>query len=99
MFPYLKDRLVGAVATVLFYVPLVRELFLLSGYRDARRSVLEAALRAGESVYLLAGGEAESLLSEPGTDRMVVGGDGRLGLFRLALETRSPVVPMYTFHK
>lgn len=73
-------------------------MFLWGGYVDARRAVLEHALRSGRSVYMLPGGEAESLLCERGTDRAVCGGEGRKGFVRLALDTGSPLVPVYTFH-
>lgn len=73
-------------------------MFLWGGYVDARRAVLDRALRAGKSVFLLPGGEAESLLSARGTDRVVAGGEGRRGFVRLALDTGAPLVPVYTFH-
>ena len=73
-------------------------MFLWGGYRTATREALHAALKSKHSVYLLVGGEAESLLSERGTDRVYAAGAGRKGHVRLALATRSPLVPMYTFH-
>lgn len=96
-FPFLRGKLVGLVATVLFRVPIVRELFLLSGYRDASRSTCKRALKEGNSLYLIVGGEAESLLSRPGRDDVVLAGKGRKGLIRLALETGAPLVPVHTF--
>ena len=97
MFPERRGTLMGVVATVLFYIPVVREMFLWGGYIDARRAVLERALRDGKSVFLLPGGEAESLLCERGTDRVVAGGEGRKGFVRLALDTGALLVPVYTF--
>lgn len=95
--PFLKGRVVGLVARVLFWIPGVRELFLVNGYRDASAKVAEAALREGNSVALIIGGEAESLLSEPGTDKVVCDGRKRKGFVRLALKAGAKLVPVYMF--
>jgi hypothetical protein len=98
-FPHLRGRLVGLVATVLFKIPLVRELFLWSGYVDAgRHTALKMLRKDGQHLYFLTGGEAESLVSHPGTDRVVLAGRGRHGFVRLALEAGALLVPVYAFH-
>jgi len=89
---------VGLGAWILFQVPLVRELFLLMGWRDASRSVADRAIREGNSIYLIVGGEAESLLSRPGHDDVVVAGKRRRGFAKLALENGCELVPFYMFH-
>ena len=67
MFPWFDCG--GLVASVLFYVPLVRELFLSLGYRDASyKSALK--LLKSRSLYLNPGGEAESLETEQGTEKV-----------------------------
>ena len=59
-------KLTGLAATVIFKIPVVRELFLYMGYVDASRSVASKALAAGQSLYFCVGGEEESLLTTPG---------------------------------
>lgn len=92
-----RHRMVGLVASILFYLPGVREIFLLTGYRDVSRHTMEKALRQGNSVYLIVGGEAESLLSQPGTDKVVLAGKRRKGFVRMALSSGAPLVPCYMF--
>jgi len=89
------SRLTGLVATVIFKVPFVRELFLWMGYRDARFEVASRALSEGKSLYVIPGGEAESLECRTGEDRVVLA--GRKGFIRLALQHGAPVVPVYAF--
>ena len=95
--PFLRGRVVGLGAWILFHLPIVRELFLAAGWRDASRPVAAAALREGLSPYILVGGEAEALRSAPGRDDVVVAGRGRRGAARLALAHGAPLVPVYAF--
>jgi hypothetical protein len=95
LYPFLRGKVVGLVATVLFFLPLVRELFLSMGTRDASRQVAEQTLEEGNSIYLIVGGEAESLRSLPGTDEVVAAGKGRKGFVRLALRKNALLVPVY----
>jgi hypothetical protein len=95
--PWLRGRLVGLAASVVFRLPVVREAFLLAGLRGASRRVAQAALREGASLYLCPGGVAESLIPAPGTDRVVAAGRRRQGVVRLALAHRAPLVPVYTY--
>jgi len=97
-FPFLRNRVVFLAAKVLFYLPFVRDWFLLAGFRDAHRDVCKATLRQGNSLVICAGGEAESLLSKPGTDVLVYAGPRRKGIVRLALSERAPLVPVYSFY-
>jgi len=96
-FPWLRGRLVGLGAKILFFVPLVREVFLAIGWRDASRACAVRALSEGNSVYIIVGGEAEALLSRPGTDMAVVAGRRRRGFVKLALDSNAELVPMYCF--
>lgn len=85
----------GLVATVMFRLPVVRELFLVLGYRDARRSSADRILREGHSLFLCTGGESESLETEPGREAVCL--DGRYGFVRLALKHGAHLVPVYAF--
>jgi hypothetical protein len=97
-YPFLRGRMVGLVATVLFKIPGVREVFLWSGCRDASRHVAERALREDNSLFIIIGGEAESLLSRRGHDEIVAAGKGRQGFVRLALANGAQLVPFYMYH-
>jgi 1-acyl-sn-glycerol-3-phosphate acyltransferase len=82
-------------ATVLFRLPFVRELSLWTGCIDARRSVAEASLKRGDSLFVLPGGEAEQIRTKYG--REIVYLKRRKGFIKLAIRQGVPVVPMYVF--
>ncbi len=97
-FPFLRDKMVCFCASILFYVPFVRDIILAFGFRDASRETVRAALRQGNSVVLVVGGAAESLLALPGTDKLVILGPKRKGFVRMALQEGAALIPVYTFH-
>jgi len=93
-FPDLVDnKLTGLAATVMFKLPLVRELFIIMGYIDASRAVANKALEAGRSIYICTGGEEESILTEKGQDIVVL--RKRKGFVRLALSHGAALVPVF----
>ena len=77
---------------VMFKILLVRELFLEMGYIDASRATAQAALQAGQSLFVCTGGEEESLWTTPGTDMVVL--NKRKGFVRLALQHGAHLVPV-----
>jgi 1-acyl-sn-glycerol-3-phosphate acyltransferase len=91
--------LTGLAATVMFKIPVVRELFLVFGYIDARRAVADAALRAGKSIFVVTGGEEESMyagsVNRKGQKEDVVVLQHRKGFVRLALHNGADLVPIY----
>merc|ERR1712151_549952 len=84
---------IGLAASVLFMMPYVRELFLVMGYCDAGRSTAQRVLKSGRNLYVCTGGEAESMLTEKGKDRVVL--EDRKGFIRLALSHGADIVPIY----
>eukprot|EP00416_Gambierdiscus_australes_P018900 CAMPEP_0171072034 /NCGR_PEP_ID=MMETSP0766_2-20121228/10632_1 /TAXON_ID=439317 /ORGANISM="Gambierdiscus australes, Strain CAWD 149" /LENGTH=323 /DNA_ID=CAMNT_0011528593 /DNA_START=126 /DNA_END=1097 /DNA_ORIENTATION=- len=82
-------------ATVLFYIPLVRELALWTRCVDARRQVAAAALARGKSLMVLPGGELEQIRTRAGKEEVCL--SKRLGFVRLALQERAALVPCYAF--
>ena len=86
-------RMLGA--SVLFRIPLVREMTLWFGAVDAGRSNCERLLRAGATVVVWPGGldEANSVDEPRGVVRLRT----RTGFIRLAVRSGVPVLPMFVF--
>mmetsp|Transcript_36318 Transcript_36318/g.85000 ORF Transcript_36318/g.85000 Transcript_36318/m.85000 type:complete len:374 (-) Transcript_36318:274-1395(-) len=95
-FPGTVDKMKCGAASVLWYVPWVRETLLWSGWIDAGRKTLDKHLSKGASIGIVIGGEAEPLATENGKDKVVLG--GRKGFIRLAMRHGAHIVPTYTFH-
>ncbi|KAL7579446.1 hypothetical protein ACA910_014108 [Epithemia clementina (nom. ined.)] len=85
--------LTGLAATVMFKIPMVRELFLRMGYVDASRSVAQKVLECGRSIFVCTGGEEESMLTWVGRDIVVL--KKRKGFVRLALSHGASLVPVF----
>lgn len=90
--------LTGLAASVMFKIPVVREFFLAFGYIDASRKVADAALASGRSIFVVTGGEEESMYS----NKTATGGKedilvlkNRKGFVRLALRHGAALVPIY----
>jgi|Transcript_27332 hypothetical protein len=82
-------------ASVLFRIPILRELALAAGGVDASRSVVERMLRKGLSIGVLTGGEQEQILSAKGEHTVYI--MKRKGIMKLALKHGVPIVPCYCF--
>jgi len=91
-FPNVKPC-IGLAASILFWIPGVREVFLAMAYCDAGRSTAQKILNEGYNLYVCTGGEAESMLTEKGKDRVVL--EDRKGFIRLALSYGVDIVPIY----
>jgi len=87
------SKLTGLAATVMFKLPVIRELFLCMGYVDASRSVARQILEVGRSLYVCTGGEEESMCTTTGKDIVVL--KKRKGFVRLALSYGADIVPVY----
>ncbi|EKU21865.1 diacylglycerol acyltransferase 2 [Nannochloropsis gaditana CCMP526] len=82
-------------ATVLFFIPLVKEVLLWVGCVDAGAATANAILERGFSSLIYVGGEKEQILTERGRDLVVV--LPRKGFCKLALRYDCPIVPAYAF--
>lgn len=82
-------------ASVLFRIPLLRELALSAGAVDAGRQTASRMLEEGYSLAIVVGGEQEQILSREGEHLVFVG--SRKGHIKLALRYGVPLVPCYCF--
>lgn len=82
-------------ASILFRLPLIRELALALGCCDAGRVVADRVLDEGKSIGLMVGGEQEQLLSAHAEHTVYV--NKRKGIIKLALRHGVPLVPCYCF--
>lgn len=82
-------------ASVLFTLPLVRELVLWSGCIDAGRESANKCLDAGYSLIIVPGGEHEQMLTRYGHESVYL--KKRKGFVRLALKHKTGLIPAYVF--
>eukprot|EP00415_Alexandrium_ostenfeldii_P001130 UN1130 len=82
-------------ASVLFCIPLVRELALWTRCIDASRPVAARALKHGHSLMVIPGGEMEMIRTTKGREQVCL--STRLGFVKLALQANAALVPCYAF--
>lgn len=81
---------------VSFWVPFWRDLLVRCGLGPADRATCRACLEeAKHSIALVVGGAREALLARRGEYHLIL--RRRRGIFRIALETGRPLVPVFTF--
>jgi 1-acyl-sn-glycerol-3-phosphate acyltransferase len=95
IFPNIYQNIRTLTASVLFRVPVIRELGLWTSGIDASRKIAEKALDRGRTILVRPGGEAEQLRTNQG--REIVYLKNRKGFIRLAMRNNVPVVPCYVF--
>ncbi|CAB9496097.1 wax alcohol acyltransferase 2 [Seminavis robusta] len=93
-----KHPFTGLAATIMFKIPVVREFFLVFGYIDASRHVADAALDAGKSIFVVTGGEEESMYATStgsGGQEDILVLKNRKGFVRLALKHGASLLPIF----
>lgn len=89
-----KREVLTLSASVLFAIPMVRELALWTRCIDARKSVAARALKK-HSLMVIPGGEQEQIRTVQGREEVFL--SKRMGFIKLALEQQAAVVPCYAF--
>ena len=82
-------------ASILFFMPVFREMLLWLGCVDAGSKTAHHNLKRGRSILIFVGGEKEQLMTTPGEHKIYL--HSRKGFVKLALEYGTPLVPMYAF--
>ncbi|KDO25193.1 hypothetical protein SPRG_20777 [Saprolegnia parasitica CBS 223.65] len=85
-------------ASVVHYIPLLRDAIQLFGAREVSRRTFAASLASQQSIMVVPGGQAEMLQSHSGM-RQVRVYTGHRGFLRLALEHGTPLVPVLSFQE
>ena len=82
-------------ASILFYIPVIRELSLLLGNVDASSATAKYNLKKGRSLLIFVGGEKEQLMAKPHKHQIFL--KSRKGFVKLALQYGCELVPSYAF--
>jgi 1-acyl-sn-glycerol-3-phosphate acyltransferase len=94
--PERADHTRTLAASILFKIPLVREIVLWTGCVDATAaSVADRLLRDNFNLIVLPGGQQEQIRTQWGEEQAYV--MRRKGFLKLALRHQVPVVPAYVF--
>jgi len=82
-------------ASVLFLIPVIKEILLFLGCVDASSYTCHYNLKRGRSILIFIGGEKEQLMTEPGNHKIYL--RSRKGFVKLALQYGCDLIPMYAF--
>lgn len=95
LLPALQGKIRWLAASVLFRLPLIREICLWTSCIDASRKVTEDFLKAGFTIGVVPGGEQEQLRTQYGKEAVYL--KSRKGFVKLAIRFGVPLVPCYVF--
>ena len=89
------NNLYAGTATFNYFFPILRELYLTLGTVDCSRPILTKYLNDKKSLAIFIGGARESLFCGKGSTKILL--KKRDGFIKLALETGSSIIPVFTF--
>jgi len=81
-------------APIFSKIPIVRDVYYYAGSIPSDYSVMKSQLEKG-SISVIPGGTREMMDCQPRTMKLIL--KDRTGVFKLALETGTPIVPVLTF--
>ncbi|SPR00809.1 unnamed protein product (mitochondrion) [Plasmodiophora brassicae] len=93
---YPKVTIDVLAATVIFYLPVIRDIAMWSGCRDASRESMSSAFKQRRSVMLVPGGEREMRENRPESDEVVLVTRHK-GFIRQAIIHGVSLVPVFGF--
>ena len=91
----LNKPIVSCMASVLYYLPIIRQLFLWTGAIDASKKSIINALSKGYNVGLVADGIAGMFVKSVKNESILL--KNRKGVAKLSLQRGTSVVPTYGF--
>ena len=94
-FSNLSERLYLGGASFNFFFPILREFYLFSGSIDCSQPNLKKYLKHNKSIAIFLGRAREAQYSGLGSTKIII--KNRTGIFKLALETGKPIIPIFTF--
>eukprot|EP00854_Cymbomonas_tetramitiformis_P011778 gene11778-13903_t len=95
---FYSKRIIPCVASIIFYIPGLRDVLLWYGGQDVSKRNVVKLLRRGESVILVPGGQREMQLQmESVQSKQKILVTGHKGFIRLALEMGVDLVPVFSF--
>ena len=84
-------------ASAVFYIPFYASFLKALAYKDISRETFLSTLTAGRSVALNPGGIAEMFLLPSSNEGEKLMMNNRKGFIKIALETGSPIIPVFTY--
>lgn len=93
--PFPKNPVIPLTLDISFYIPFWRDLLLFMGFQSVKRESIHELIRLKKSMAIILGGAREALLAKPLNPVIIL--TPRKGVFRIALKSKVPVVPVYTF--
>ena len=92
---YNKNDCYVGIASFCFYIPFVRDIFLMLGAIDCSKPVIKKFFENKKSIFIFIGGAEEAKYSDLGNTNLII--KKRLGVFKLALQYNLTIIPCYTF--
>jgi len=98
-FPVSCKNRYGLMTSAVFNLPIMKQMYTHMGASPVDKKTFRKHLERGESVGLVPGGVQEVIMMNPDApEDLVLYLNSRKGFIKLALESGSPIVPMFAFN-